>query len=95
MYLRQEKIYKTYARTSKLGQGHYYTRAETLVFFRCDNCFDIFKRPRQAMSPKRLNNNYYHCCQNCDSKKFAQRKGVERRLIWDMPVSSELNISRL
>lgn len=40
------------------------------------------------MDPKRLNNNFYHVCGNCDPKKFAQLKGVEARKVWDMPVSS-------
>lgn len=95
MYLKEEKTYKNFTRTSKLGNVHHYTRVETIAFFRCDSCFMIFTRPRQRMSPKRLNNNYFHCCENCDAKRFAQRKGVERRNIWDMPVSSELDISRL
>jgi len=40
------------------------------------------------MDPKRLNNNYYHVCGDCDAKRFAQEKGVEARRVWDMPVSS-------
>lgn len=47
------------------------------------------------MSPKRLSNNYFHCCKNCDPKKFAQKKGAEKRTIWDMPASSLADISRL
>lgn len=95
MYLKEEKIYKNYTRISKLGNLHQYSRTELIAFFRCDNCFQVFTRPRQYMSPRRLNNNYFHCCENCNAKMFAQRKGVERRKIWDMPASSELNISRI
>lgn len=40
------------------------------------------------MDPKRLTNNVYHVCGDCDAKKFAQEKGVESRRVWDMPVSS-------
>jgi hypothetical protein len=55
----------------------------------------VFKRDKGAMSPKRLSNNYFHVCTNCDSKRFAQRKGVERKHVWDMPASSLKDISQL
>jgi hypothetical protein len=48
----------------------------------------VFTRDKGNMDPKRLNNNYYHVCGDCDAKKFAQEKGVESRRVWDMPVSS-------
>jgi DNA-directed RNA polymerase subunit RPC12/RpoP len=95
MYIGEEKQTKLYYRTSKLGSSHSYERTVTYVMFVCDNCGEPFTRPRGSMSPKRLNNNYFHCCTRCDSKRFAQKKGVERRLIWDMPASSTLQISRL
>lgn len=95
MYLGEEKEEVNYSRPSKLGTVHSYTRVRTRLIFRCDNCGQIFNRYRSKISPKRTNNNYFHCCNSCDSKKFAQRKGVERRMIWDIPVSSELDISRL
>lgn len=95
MYLGQEKQQKFYLRTSKLGLTHEYARQVTIVIFACDNCGNQFSRCRGTMDPKRLNNNYFHCCPECDSKRFAQKKGVERRLIWDMPASSTLPISRL
>ncbi len=34
-------------------------------------------------------------CDNCDSKRFAQTKGVEQKKVWDRPVSSLDDISRL
>ncbi len=95
MYIGEEKQEKLYTRTSKLGQSHNYTRQVSLVIFICDNCGEQFKRLRGTMSPKRLNNNYFHCCTSCDSKRFAQKKGVEKRLIWDMPASSLEKINRL
>ena len=95
MYLREEKEVVKYTRPSKLGTVHEYNRERTVVVFRCDSCQDEFKRERQKMNPKRLNNNFYHVCDNCDPKKFAQRKGVESRKIWDMPVSSLKNINKL
>jgi len=55
----------------------------------------VFKRDKGNMDPKRLNNNVYHCCGDCDVKKFAQSKGVEARKVWDMPVSSLKTIDQL
>lgn len=95
MYIGEEKQEKHYTRTSKLGTSHTYVRTITYVIFACDNCGEQFNRPRGSMNPKRISNNYFHCCSNCDSKRFAQKKGVERRLIWDMPASSTLPINRL
>ncbi len=95
MYLEQRQEECVHVRTSKLGNLHVYSRKRIWVYFRCDNCGNIFQRLKEKISPKRLSNNYFHCCSNCDSKKFAQKKGAERRTIWDMTVNSDLNISRL
>ena len=82
-------------RTSKTGKEHAYTRQRTFVCLRCDNCDAEFERARGSMDPKRLNNSYFHVCKNCDSKKFAQRKGVEKKQMWDLSASSTLDISKL
>ena len=74
---------------------HAYKREQTYCVFRCDNCDAEFERARGSMDPKRLNNSYFHVCKNCDSKKFAQRKGVEKKQMWDLPASSTLDISKL
>ena len=95
MFITTEIETTHHTRTSKLGVEHTYNRTRTLVVFRCDNCGELFNRPKEKISPIRLNNNYFHCCEHCDAKRFAQKKGVERRLIWDMPVSSTADISRL
>jgi len=47
------------------------------------------------MDPKRVSNNYYHVCDSCDAKVFAQKKGVDRKKIWDMPASLDIPISKL
>jgi len=47
------------------------------------------------MDPKRLSNNYFHVCKNCDSKRFAQRKGIERKQVWNMSASSSKPIGKL
>jgi hypothetical protein len=95
MYLAEETITIGYSRTSKLGVEHTYDRTKRICVFRCDNCGEIFRRERAKMSPKRLNNNYFHCCVNCNAKTFAQKKGSERRTIWDRPASSLDDISKL
>jgi formylmethanofuran dehydrogenase subunit E len=95
MYLSEHAEIVEYTRVSKLGHEHTYTRERTIITFRCDNCSEMFQREKAKMSPKRLSNNYFHCCQRCNSKKFAQKKGAERRTIWDKPASSLDDISRL
>ena len=95
MFLREEKIINQYSRTSKLGHTHQYERIRTILYFRCDNCSSLFIRTKGEVSPKRLSNNYFHCCNECDIKRFAQRKGVEQKKIWDMPASSLFDISKI
>ena len=94
MFLRTRIEENRYTRTSKNGQEHSYTRKRTMAIFRCDNCDSLFERDLKHIDRKRLSNNYFHCCSNCDAKKFAQRKGVERKKIWDMPASLELPVSK-
>lgn len=95
MLLKTEYQIVQYTRTSKLEKVHSYKRKKTILVLRCDCCGEIFKRPKGSMDPNRANNNVYHVCSNCDSKRFAQSKGVEKRHIWDMPVSSLKKISQL
>ena len=95
MFLREIKKQTRHVRTSKTGKEHAYKRELTICIFRCDNCDTEFDRPRGSMDPKRLSNNYFHVCKNCDSKKFAQKMGVTKKQIWDMPASSNLDISKL
>ena len=95
MFLKEYLIDTWHMRTSKLGKQHTYNRKKTMCLFRCDNCDDEFTRERGKMDPKRLSNNYFHVCENCDAKKFAQRKGVERKQVWNMSASSSLLVSKL
>lgn len=94
MYVKSSKITTKYSRTSKLGHTHEYTRVKTVAEFFCDNCGSQFKRDLKHMDSKRLNNNYFHVCSNCDAKKFARRKGLERKQIWDMHASADIPISK-
>jgi len=91
-----EFVEKTrHVRCSKHGCEHEYFRTKTFVRLRCDNCDTEFVRPRGSMDPKRLTNNYFHVCKNCDAKKFAQKKGVERKQVWNLHASSSIPISKL
>ncbi len=94
MFLDTETVVTEYTRPSKLGNSHVYKRTKTVAVFRCDNCNDIFRRDLKKIDRKRLSNNYFHVCSNCNAKKFAQRKGVEQKKIWDIPASSNLPVGK-
>ena len=95
MFIKEYTKKTTHVRKSKLGAEHTYKRSQTVAVFKCDSCDIEFNRLRGRMDPKRLSNNYFHVCKNCDSKVFAQRKGVERKQMWDLPASSNIPISKL
>lgn len=94
MYIDKESVEITHTRVSKYGYEHTYTRTKTLAVLRCDQCDGVFRRELKKINRKRLSNNYFHVCENCDAKRFAQRKGVERKQIWDMPASTELPVGK-
>jgi hypothetical protein len=95
MFLKEFKKETRHIRTSKTGKTHGYNRHQTFVVLRCDCCDTEFVRPRGSMDPKRLSNNYFHVCSNCNAKKFAQKKGVERKQVWNMSASSSTPIGKL
>ena len=95
MFIREFQKQTKHVRNSKCGNSHEYTRNCTYVIFRCDNCDAEFIRPRGSMNPKRLSNNYFHVCKDCDAKKFAQKKGIEKKQIWNLSASSDLPIGKL
>jgi protein-arginine kinase activator protein McsA len=94
MFLKTKRQRTTHSRTSKLGLTHTYERIKTIAEFRCDNCDTEFERDIRNVNRKRLSNNYFHVCENCDSKRFAQRKGVEQKKIWDLPASTTLPVGK-
>jgi hypothetical protein len=94
MFLKTETQENQYLRRSKHGKDHTFVRKKTLAVFRCDNCDNEFQRDLKHMDRKRLSNNYFHCCADCDPKRFAQRKGVEQKKIWDMPASTTLPVGK-
>lgn len=95
MFLIEYEENTQHQRTSKHGKVHTYTRCRRMIKLRCDACAVEFVRERGKMNPKRISNNYFHVCGNCDAKRFAQKQGVIRKHIWDMPASSGLDISKL
>ena len=95
MYLKEYTITRRFERLSKNHKQHEYWRTSTVCVFKCDNCSKEFERPRGSMDPKRLNNNYFHVCGDCDAKVFAQKKGVERKQVWNMSASSDIPIGKL
>jgi hypothetical protein len=94
MFLKTETQENQYTRRSKCGIEHKFTRSKTVALLRCDSCDQNFSRDLKHIDRKRLNNNYFHCCSNCDPKRFAQRKGVEQKKIWDLPASAELPVGK-
>lgn len=94
MFIGTELVETQHERPSKTGRVHVYVRKKTLALFRCDNCDADFKRELKKIDRKRLNNNYFHCCSNCDSKRFGQRKGVEQKKIWDLLASTTLPVGK-
>ena len=94
MFIGTKKVITEHKRKSKLGKQHVYNRVKTIVELRCDNCDSVFTRDLKKMNSSRLNNNYFHVCTNCDAKRFAQRKGVEQKQVWDLPVNTDLPLSK-
>lgn len=94
MFLKTKTQECEYTRRSKCGQEHSYKRKKTIAVFRCDNCDTVFTRDLKHVDRKRLSNNYFHVCSNCDAKRFAQRKGVEQKKIWDLPASTTLPVGK-
>lgn len=95
MFIREFVNETRHIRKSKTGKEHTYKRNQTICVFRCDSCDIVFVRPRGSMDPKRLSNNYFHVCSNCDAKVFAQKKGVEKKQVWNMSASSSTPIGKL
>ena len=95
MFLRTEQEVKYYMRRSKGGKHHTYKRMRTVVVFQCDDCKEEFKRDKGKVDPKRLDNAYYHVCPSCDPKRFAQKKGVEKRKTLDSTIVTLVTIDTL
>lgn len=95
MIIETKSVTTEYTRTSKLKKSHTYTRTKTVAVIKCDSCQSLFERDAGTMDRRRLDNGYYHVCPDCNPKKFAQSKGVERRKFWDMPIDSDIDIAKI
>ena len=94
MFVKTKTVKTQFYRKSKLGKSHVYSRKKIVACLRCDCCDREFERDLKHIDRKRLTNNYFHCCSQCNTKRFAQKKSVERKKIWDIPASSELPIGK-
>ncbi len=94
MLIRIEKVITEYTRLSNLKKSHTYTRVKTLVIIQCDSCHSLFEREQGKMSKKRVSLDYYHVCDACDPKRFAQSRGVERRKLWNLSADSDVDITK-
>ena len=92
MIIEIKKVILTYIRHSKLKNSHSYNRSKSVIVIQCDSCQSLFEREKGTMDHRRLNNDYFHVCVECNPKQFAQKKGVERRQLWKLPVDSDLKI---
>ena len=95
MFIKEYRIKTFHTRKSKTGVEHTYSRHQTICKLRCDSCGTDFERPKGKMDPKRLSNNYFHVCDCCDSKRFAQKQGATKRTRYRLKASSDLPIGRL
>ena len=95
MFIRVANSITHYYRKSKKGKIHPSKRMKQVAVFVCDECENEFKREKGKVDPKRLSDNYFHGCENCDPKRVAQKKGVQKRLVWNMPAGSTLDISKI
>lgn len=95
MYIREKIVEEKFTRKSKNGINHSYSRKKRIVILKCDDCGLLFERPRGAMSPKRLSNNYFHVCEKCNAKQFAQKRSVQKNSQWKLTASSNLPVGKL
>jgi len=95
MFIRTTTEKTSHVRKSKQGVPHAYYRQRTIVHFLCDNCGKEFTRLKGSVDPKRLSNNYFHVCSDCDTKKFAQQKQVDKKKVWNLHASSGLPVGKM
>ena len=95
MFIKDEVIITEHVRASKKGKYHPYKRRKTVCRFVCDACEKEFMRDKGSVDPKRLTNHYHHVCSVCDPKRFAQKKGVEKRKKLNLPADGLITIDEL
>tara|TARA_A100001011_G_scaffold337388_1_gene367509 strand:+ start:293 stop:580 length:288 start_codon:yes stop_codon:yes gene_type:complete len=95
MFIKDEVIITEHVRQSSKGRYHPYKRRKTVCRFICDACEKEFVRDKGSIDPKRLTNHYHHVCPTCDPKRFAQKKGVEKRRKLNLPADGLITIDEL
>ena len=84
---------KNYTRKTKKKFKHFFNKKQSDKIFM--DCKEEFKRDKGKVDPKRLDNAYYHVCPSCDPKRFAQKKGVERRKTLDSTIDTLVTLDTL
>ena len=84
-----------YSRLSKQGKQHFYFRNRKVALLLCDCCNSQFERPVKQMDPRRLTDEHTHVCPMCNTKKFAQSRGVEARKFWNTTVDQDIGLGDL
>ena len=92
MFVETKKITVKYTRESSLKKAHTYSRTKTVAVLQCDSCKSLFEREQGKMDYRRISNQYYHVCPECNPKQFAQSKSVEQRQLWNLSVDSDHKI---
>ena len=72
MYLHDSIETNTHTRVRK-GKPDTYTTKKTLHHFKCDNCSNIFTRPKNG---KRRDKRDVHFCPTCPAYSLAQKETV-------------------
>lgn len=95
MIIGTKKIKTEHTRNSKTGKVHTYKRNKTVIILKCDSCNTDFERDQGVMDPKRISNEFFHVCTNCNQKQFAQKAGANSRRFWNIPADSDIDITKL
>lgn len=95
MLLEIYNVQTQYSRTSNRGTVHTYFRTRKMARLLCDSCQATFERPVGQMDYRRLTQDHTHICSKCDTKRFAQSKGVESRRFWNTTVDRDIDIDSL
>ena len=95
MFVKTKQVSTQYTRNRRLEKPLTYTRTKTVVVLACDQCRIVFERDLGKMDHRRLTDEYTHVCPNCDQKRFAQNKGVERRRLWNMSVDTDIDVTKI
>jgi hypothetical protein len=89
MLIKTVTLNQVFTRSSKLGLKHQFQRSKTVLILVCDSCDKEFQRDLSKMQRLRLHDDYNHVCSDCDQKKFAQKRSVQKRKQWSLSADSD------